>query len=189
MTFLKFIFIALWFVAYSCNQPMSSNDNSHLRNGQSPHSNNAVKPAMPDSIGINGRYYYQLKRDLMVNGRFVSDTFTLEACRQSIGEPDSIQRGGPSIVEEFGAGDYDLYYGKSVIYAGHGQILEMHIKDRNLKLYTIGIGDNRVYMEKILNLRLPRRDTLSFIYGDGGVYLFALKKDVISDIAYYAPPL
>ena len=165
----------------------SGNDNSHLRNPQYP--NVSVKIPIPDSILYNNRYSYRLDRDLMLNGMFVLDTFHLDRCFQSIGRPDSVHRGGPKIIEEFGVDDFDIYTGKSIIYAGHGQILSFKIRDEKLKLNTIGVGSTREYFEKIMKLNFPDKDTIKCIGVGDGFYSFRFKKNKIIEIDYYGSPL
>jgi len=166
----------------------SGDDNSHLRNPQYP--NKAiVKLTMPDSIFQNNKYFYRLEEDLMLNGMRISDTFYLKRCYESIAKPDSVHRGGAQIIKEFGVDDFDIYLGKSVIYAGYGQILSFKIKDRKLNIYTVSIGSSREYFEEIMKLDFPDKNNIECLTDDGGYYSFRFTKNKITEIDYFAPPL
>lgn len=190
---MKVVVLFLGIFLLSCNgrgikYGESGDDNSHLRNPQYPN-DTIVKTPSPDSILHNDKYYYRLDRDLMLNEMFVLDTFYLERCYLSIAKPDSVHRGGPEIIEEFGVDDFDIYIGKSTIYAGHGQILSFKIRDRKLKLHTVSIGSTREYFEKIMKLNFPDKNNIECLGIDDGYYSFRFENDKIKEIDYYGPPL
>lgn len=166
----------------------SGDDNNHLRNSQYP-KKSKVKLLTPDSILQNNKYYYRLEDDLMLNGMFVEDTFFLKRCYLSIAKPDSVHRGGPEIIKEFGVDDFDIYIGKSVIYAGHGQILSFKIRDRKLNLYTVSVGSSREYFEEIMKLDFPDKNNIECLTDNGGYYSFRFDNKKIIEIDYFAPPL
>ena len=166
----------------------SGDDNSHLRNPQYP-KKSIVKLAMPDSILQNNKYYYRLEDDLMLNGMFIQDTFYLKRCYLSIAKPDSVHRGGPLIIKEFGVDDFDIYIGKSHIYAGHGQILSFKIRDRKLNIYTVSVGSSREYFEKIMKIDFPDKNNIECLSEDGGYYSFIFDNSRIKKIDYFASTL
>lgn len=167
----------------------SGDDNSHLRNPQYPNNSTLNNFPKADSLISNNETLYILEGDLMVNRMFVRDSFILQKCFSSIGKPDSIHRGGPEIIAEFGVDDFDLFYGKSTIHAGHGQILMFEIRDKNLKINTISLGSDRAYFEKRLKLNFPNKDTLNCLDTGDGYYSFKFKNDVLQEIDYFAPSL
>lgn len=167
----------------------SGDDNSHLRNPQYPTNTPSKTLPIPDSMEFNNMMFYLLDRDLMLNGMFVLDTFFIERCYQSIAKPDSVLRGGPKIIAEFGVDDFDIYIGKSNINAGHGQILSFEIRDNNLKLFDVGVGSSRQQFEKMIGYNLPNKDTVNFLGVGDDVYIFRFEKDKIHEIDYFAPPL
>jgi len=164
-------------------------DNSHLRNPQNPNHAAVNSLPRPDSIVSNDKTLYMLDRDLMLNGMFVLTPFTIEKCIESVAKPDSIHKGGPEIIAEFGHDDYGLYFDKSYINVGHGQILMMKIRDEKLKLFTIGVGSSRNHFEKILKYDFPQKDTVNCLGVGDDYYSFVFDNNVITEIDYYAPPL
>lgn len=141
----------------------------------------------PDSIIIDSDMFYKLDRDLMLNGRFVLDSFTLENCYNSIAKPDSIYRVGTTFKKGFKVDNYDLYFGKSLIKTAQNKIFMIKIRDRNLKLFTIGVGSNRINLEKILKLDFPSKDTLKCLGIEGGHYRFIFdNNENITEIEYYS---
>ena len=180
---------ALLLAVYSCKPGTSGDDNSHLRDSSSQAFPTKLSK-QPDSTLVNGVFHYKLERDLMINGRLVSDTFILGKAISSLGKPDSIRRGGPEIRAEFGADDYTLYYGKSAIQAGHGYMLEIRARDKRLEFYTLRVGSSRNDVEKILRLDFPDKDTLKCIGRDEGVYYFTFgRSGKVKAIDYYAVQL
>ena len=65
----------------------------------------------------------------------------------------------------------------------------MKIRDKNLKLFTIGVGSNRNHFEKILRYDFPQKDTVNCLGVGDDYYSFVFDNNVITAIDYYAPPL
>lgn len=181
---MKCLIVLFTLVLFGCNgiqSGKSGNDNSHLRNPDSlPQGDSLQSP-----IGT----LYRLERDLRLNGMFVCDTFVLEKWSQSSLKPDSIHFGGPDIIEEFGVDDFNLFFGKSVVNAGHGQILYFKMLDNRLNLFSVTVGDTRTRFETMIGLDLPNRNILHCLSTCDGVYSFQFEKDTIVAIEYYAAPL
>jgi len=176
------VFCAL--ILVGCNgiqSGKSGNDNSHLRNPDSL--------PQADSLQSANGTLYRLEHDLRLNGMFVCDTFVLEEWNQSSVKPDSIHFGGPEIIEEFGVDDFDLFFGKSVVNAGHGQILYFKMLDNHLNLFSVTVGDSRTRFERMIRLDLPNRNTLYCLSPCDGVYSFQFEKDTIVAVEYNAAPL
>lgn len=181
---MNYLFAFCVLILIGCNgigPGKSGNDNSHLRNPDS----------LPqgDSIQSNHGILYRLKNDLRLNGIFVCDTFILEKWNQPMDMPDSVHFGGPEIIEEFGVNDFDLFFGKSVINAGHGQILYFKIRDNRLNLFTVTVGDTRKRFERMIFFDLPNRDTINCLSPCDGVYSFQFERDTIVAIEYSAAQL
>ncbi len=166
----------------------SGDDNSHLRNPQDS-ADSIVKISTPDSILRNDQYYYRLESDLMLNGMFVLDSFSLKRCILSIAKPDSVHKVGREIKEKFGVDYFDIYIGKSSIHAGNGQILSFKIRDSRLKLYTIGVGSTRAFFERIMKINFPDKDTIECSGLGDCFYSFRFKNDKIIEIDYHYQPL
>lgn len=147
--------------------------------------------SVPDSILSGDRVLYVLPQALAINNFTISDTFVLVHGLKLIGEPDTTVFGGEKIIEEFGADDYFLAYGKSYIYAGHGYILAMRIIDRNLCISGCRIGDSRRKVKKRLKINFPDAEVVSFIcFPDDGVFVFQFDdRGKLIEMEYYSAPL
>ena len=108
----------------------------------------------PNPIGTQPDFY---KTDVsfLLNGISLNDTFNLDEYISVLGKPDSIKKGGIEIINEFGFDDYNLWYGKDWLSAGHGYLFNVKILDKKINLNGIYVGDD---IQKINN-------TLSKFYG------------------------
>lgn len=184
------LFLCVPIVLLSCDfsnpkPAKGGDDNSHLRNPEQ-----GINLTRPDSINIEGNYFYKLTNDLRINNQFVLDSFILDKSIDRIGKPDSIHRGGPEIIAEFGADDYDLFFGKSIISAGHGQLLMIKINDESLRINSLKIGSNRRQLNEQLHFDFPKKDTVMCLgIGDDVYYFIFDEQESIRSIEYWAPPL
>lgn len=132
----------------------------------------------------------QLENEVELNGFNISDSFDLDLFIEKNGEPDSIWFGGPEIIEEFGVDDFELFYGQSVVSAGHGHILYAKIADDRLKMNAISPENDLMQFSRCFGVKIPLRDTNEFIDQFGSTYIVILSDDLsIKSIEYYALPL
>ncbi len=155
--------------------------------GQSDTNN---KPKPNESIKSTKEDMHEQKHDFFstdleynVNGISVLDTFELEKYIEVLGQPDSIKRGGTAIIEEFGHDDYDLWYGKNWINAGHGYILTAEIKDVGISFNRIQVGDHQVKIENTFTIPHSKSDTIKIINKNDVVLTFYLRNKIINTIS------
>lgn len=122
-----------------------------------------------------------------INGISVLDTFELDTYINVIGQPDSIMRGGPEIIEEFGHDDYELWYGKNQINAGHGYILTANIHKAGIWFNGIQVGDKQEKIENTFNISHLENDTIKMINKNDDVLTFYMNNKIIQSISFWRP--
>lgn len=126
---------------------------------------------------------------LRLNGYVIADSFNYELALDQIGIPDSVSFGGPSIIEEFGADDYWMHYGRSFVDAGHGYILSVEIFDQSLSINNVRIGDARETVTLKLNKNFSDKEKVEFITHGDDVLGFIFDSEGTLESMYYSRPL
>jgi len=122
-----------------------------------------------------------------VNGMSALDTFDIKKYIRVLGQPDSIKRGGAAIIEEFGYDDYNLWYGKNWINAGHGHILTACIKETGISFNGIQVGDKQTKIETTFNIPHSEKDTIEVVNKNDDALTFYLDNKVIRCISFWRP--
>jgi hypothetical protein len=152
-----------------------------------PNQIDTIQTVKNESIGQH-RDFLSTNLVFNINGISVLDTFELEKYMDVLGQPDSIKKGGPEIIEEFGHDDYDLWYGENWINAGHGYILTADIKKAGIPFNGIQVGDNRQKIENMFNIAAnSNKDTIKVINPNDDVLTFYLKNNFIQRIYFWRP--
>lgn len=122
-----------------------------------------------------------------INGISVLDTFELDTYINVLGQPDSMRRGGAEIIEEFGHDDYDLWYDKNWISAGHGYILTADIQKVGIRFNGIQLGDSQLKIENTFNIPHSEIDTIKIINKNEDVLIFYMNDKIIRRISFWRP--
>lgn len=134
------------------------------------------------------RDFYSTDLAFTINKISVLDTFKLATYIDVLGRPDSIIKGGPEIIEEFGFDDYDLWYGESSMSAGHGSILTANINNAGISVNGIEVGDKQTKIETTFSITLhSEKDTIKVINKNDDVLTFYLKNKTIQRISFGRP--
>lgn len=142
-----------------------------------------------DEVSEKKRDFFSTDLAYNVNGISALDTFDLKKYIKVLGQPDSIRRGGAEIIEEFGYDDYDLWYSKNCINAGHGYILSAEIKEAGISFNGIQVGDKQVEIETTFKIPHSDRDTIEIINNNDDVLTFYLNNKIIKSFSFWSRPL
>ena len=122
-----------------------------------------------------------------INGISTNDTFNLEIYIKKLGNPDSLKKGGPDIIEEFGHDDYFLWYGKNYLYGGHSYLLRADIFTTGISFNGIQIGDSIQKIKTTYKVMPTNLDTIIISDGSDCLLTFLTDKKIIKAIYYWAP--
>lgn len=133
------------------------------------------------------RAFYKTDISYTLNRISLTDTFNLNKYIEELGQPDSLKRGGKEIIEEFGHDDYNLWYGKNSLNAGHGYLLAAEIKTTGISINGIQVGDNKTKIETVYKIASIIKDTIEVTNDNDDVLTFYLKDKAISAIYFWRP--
>lgn len=148
---------------------------------------NDTSNSTKNEVSEKKREFFSTDLVYNINGISALDTFDLKKYIKVLGQPDSIRRGGAEIIEEFGYDDYDLWYGKNFINAGHGYILSAEIKEKGISFNGIQVGDKQVKIETTFKIPHSDRNTIEIINNNDDVLNFYLKNKIITSYSFWRP--
>lgn len=171
--------IILILLAFSCSQTSDKNVIESIHSDSSSTSEN--------QHGTHARGFYKTEINYTLNHISLTDTFNLNKYIEELGQPDVLTRGGKEIIEEFGHDDYNLWYGKNSLSAGHGYLLSAEIKATGISVNGIQVGDNQTKIETVYKIASIIKDTIEVTNDNDDVIIFYLKDKTISAIYFWRP--
>ena len=175
----KIYSIILSFLTLSCSQVSDTNVIESTNGDTSSVSENKQDTSIRD--------FFETDINYTLNHISLTDTFNLNKYIEELGQPDSLKRGGKDIIEEFGHDDYNLWYGKNSLSAGHGYLLTAEIKTTGISINGIQVGDNKTKIETVYKIASIIKDTIEVTNDNDDVLTFYLKDKTISAIYFWRP--
>lgn len=166
-------------MTFGCSQTPDTNVIESLQGDTSSVSDNQQ--------GASTRGVYKTEIDYTLNHVSLTDTFNLNKYIEELGQPDSLKRGGKEIIEEFGHDDYNLWYGKNSLSAGHGYLLAAEIKASGMSINGIQVGDNQTKIETVYKIVNIVKDTIEVTNDNDDVVTFYLKDKTVRAIYFWRP--
>ena len=143
--------------------------------------------AQPSGKAASDEMPFTSKVHLTINGCPL-DTFVVERFAQCYA-PDSIHRSDKAIFEEFGAYDYELFYGSSRFDAGHGYLLSAIIDSKGPAIQSVQIGDSRSKLDQAFGIVSGKRSKVVILNHDDRLEFHLSPKGTIVRMCYYGPAL
>jgi hypothetical protein len=136
---------------------------------------------------VNSKYYDINEKIILVNNFNIFSPYNISDINTKIGIPNKIEDGGPDVINEFGYNTYNLKYGISSILFSDNLISFMDIRDNNLCINKIKIGDT---INMVKNEFLKYNQDLTRIYiviGDNVLSFYFNSLNNITRITYFTP--